>query len=38
MSNFGEHLIQSLSEVLAHTTGEGPATVHALDDSREIRK
>ena len=29
MSTFGEDLIQSLNEALAHAKGEGPAIVHA---------
>ena len=33
MSNFGEDLIQSLSEALAHARGEGLATVHAPVDT-----
>ena len=32
MSTFGEDLIQSLSEALAHAQGEGPAVVHAPVD------
>ena len=38
MSTFGEDLIQSLNEALAHTKGEGPATVHAPVIPREVRK
>ena len=38
MSAFGKDLIQSLGEALAHAKGEGPATVHAPLDPREIRK
>ena len=30
MSTFGDDLIQSLNEALAHAKGEGPAIVHAL--------
>lgn len=37
MSDFGEDLIQSLNEALAHAKGEGPATVHAPVDPREVR-
>ncbi len=37
MSTFGEDLIQSLNEALAHAQGEGPAIVHAPVDPREIR-
>lgn len=29
MSTFGDELIQSLNEALAHAKGEGPAIVHA---------
>ena len=38
MSTFGEDLIQSLNEALAHTKGEGPAMVHAAVTPREVRK
>ena len=38
MSTFGEDLIESLGEALAHAKGEGPAIVHAPVDPREIRK
>jgi putative transcriptional regulator len=37
MSTFGEDLIQSLTEALAHAQGEGPAVVHTPVDPREIR-
>jgi putative transcriptional regulator len=37
MSTFGEDLIQSLSEALAHAEGKGSAVVHAPVDLREIR-
>ena len=37
MSTFGEDLIQSLTEVLAHAKGEGPALLHAAVDPRQIR-
>lgn len=37
MSTFGEDLIQSLNEALAHAKGEGAAVVHAPVDPREIR-
>lgn len=37
MSTFGEDLISSLNEALAHAKGEGPAVVHAPVDPREIR-
>ncbi len=38
MRTFGEDLIQSLSEALAHAKGEGPATVHSPMAPREVRK
>ena len=38
MSTFGEELIQSLNEALAHAKGEGPAIVHAPVAPREVRK
>ena len=38
MSKFGEDLIQSLSEALAHAKGEGLAVVHAPVTPREIRR
>lgn len=38
MSSFGEDLIQSLSEALAHAKGEGPAVVHTPMAPREVRK
>jgi len=37
MSTFGQDLIQSLNEALAHAQGEGPAVVHAPVDPREVR-
>ena len=37
MSTFGEDLIQSLNEALAHAQGEGPAIVHTPVDPREIK-
>lgn len=37
MSTFGQDLISSLNEALAHAQGEGPAVVHAPVDPREIR-
>jgi putative transcriptional regulator len=37
MSTFGQDLIQSLNEALAHAKGEGQAVVHAPVDPREIR-
>ncbi len=38
MSTFGEDLVQSLNEALAHAKGEGPAVVHAPVTPREVRK
>ncbi len=38
MSTFGEDLIQSLNEALAHAKGEGPCIVHAPVAPREVRK
>ena len=37
MSTFGEDLIQSLNETLAHAKGEGPAIVHAPISPRDVR-
>ena len=38
MSTFGEDLIQSLNEALAHAKGEGPAIVHTPVAPRDVRK
>lgn len=38
MTDFGEDLIQSLSEALAHAKGEGPAIVHQPVNPRQIRQ
>ena len=38
MSTFGDELIQSLNEALAHARGEGSAVVHAPVTPREVRK
>ena len=38
MSTFGDDLIRSLGEALAHTKGQGPAIVHAPVDPRSVRK
>ncbi|WP_419858598.1 helix-turn-helix domain-containing protein [Candidatus Palauibacter irciniicola] len=38
MSTFGEDLIQSLNEALAHAKGENPAIVHTPVTPREVRK
>ena len=38
MSTFGEDLVQSLNEALAHAKGEGPAVVHACVTPRKVRE
>lgn len=38
MSTFGDDLIQSLNEALAHARGEGPASVHVVLSPREVRE
>ncbi len=38
MSTFGEELIQSLNEALAHAKGEGPAVIHASVTPRKVRQ
>ena len=38
MGTFGDDLIRSLGEALAHAKGQGPAIVHAPIDPREVRK
>lgn len=38
MNSFGDDLIQSLSEALAHAKGEDPALVHIPVAPREVRK
>ena len=38
MSVFGEDLIQSLNEALAHAKGKGPAIIHATVTPREVRE
>lgn len=38
MSTFGEDLIQSLNEALAHAKGEGLARVHASVTPRKVRE
>jgi len=38
MNTFGEDLLHSLNEALAHAKGEGPAVVHAPVTPREIRE
>ncbi len=38
MSTFGDDLIRSLNEALAHAKGEGPAIVHEPVTPREVRE
>ena len=38
MNTFGEDLIQSLEEALAHARGEGPVILHSSGTPREVRK
>ena len=38
MSTFGDDLIQSLNEALAHAKGDGPAILHTVVAPREVRK
>ena len=38
MSTFGDDLIRSLNEALAHAKGEGPAIVHTPVAPRDVRK
>lgn len=38
MSSFGDDLMQSLSEAVAHTEGKGPALVHDPVNPCEVRK
>ena len=38
MSTFGDDLIQSLHEALAHAKGDGPAVVHAPMIPRKVRE
>ncbi len=38
MSTFGDDLIRSLEEAVAHARGNGPAVVHASVTPREVRK
>ncbi|WP_310622443.1 helix-turn-helix domain-containing protein [Flexibacterium corallicola] len=38
MSSFGEELLQSLNEALAHAKGEGQAIVHAPLEAKQVRK
>ena len=38
MSTFGDDLVQSLREALAHAKGDGPAIVHPAVSPREVRQ
>ena len=38
MSTFGDDLIQSLNEALAHAKGDGPAILHAPVTPRQVRE
>ena len=38
MNTFGQELIESLTEAVAHARGEGPAMVHVVLTPREVRK
>lgn len=38
MTGFGDDLMQSLGEAIAHAKGEGRAVVHPPIDPREVRK
>ena len=38
MSTFGDDLIQSLTEALAHARGDGPGIVHEPVNPRAVRK
>ena len=38
MSTFGDDLIRSLEEAVAHAKGEGPAVLHPSVNPREVRK
>ena len=38
MSTFGDDLIRSLEEAVAHARSKGPAVVHASVTPREVRK
>ena len=38
MNAFGDEMIQSLTEALAHAKGDGPAILHAVVTPREVRK
>ncbi len=38
MNSFGDDLVQSLREALAHAKGDGPAIVHHAISPREVRE
>ncbi|MCY3810277.1 MAG: helix-turn-helix domain-containing protein [Gammaproteobacteria bacterium] len=38
MSEFGDDLVRSLHEALAHAKGQGPAIVHPAVSPREVRE
>ena len=38
MNTFGEDLLQSFNETLAHAKGEGPAVLHVPITPHEVRK
>ena len=38
MTTFGDDLVRSLQEALAHAKGEGPAIVHTAVSPREVRE
>ncbi len=38
MSTFGDDLVQSLNEALAHARGEGPAVLHSAVTPKEVRE
>ncbi len=38
MSTFGDDLVQSLREALAHAKGNGPAIIHPAVSPREVRQ
>ena len=38
MNTFGDDLIQSLGEALAHARGVGPGIVHEFPDPRQVRQ
>lgn len=38
MNAFGDHLIQPLTEAVAHGKGQGTSTVHESNELREVRQ